>query len=1096
MNSLTIKQFIKLTFNTFCFLIILALLNPVFAAEVNGQNLENYKVNLSVKDATVIEVLEDIEDQTGFSFVYDRKIKRLGRTYDLTYQNVSLRSILELIAKDAQLTFKRINQTISIDVKPKVPQRVVEVLFKTVTGKVTDENGVPLPGATVLEKGTLNGTTTDFDGNFTMDVADDAILEISYLGYNTSEVTVQGVDSIEVQLTQDATQLDDVVVVGYGVQRKSDVTGAIGSLKSESFNKGVVANPGQLLQGKIAGVNVSTVSGEPGASQNIIIRGVGSLRSGTTPLFVIDGFVIDNSPTGVASNPLNFINPQDIESIDVLKDASAAAIYGARAANGVIVITTKKGKSGKTEMNLSVSTAISSIANELDVFSADEFRQQVVAVGGILNDQGANTDWQDELTRTGITKNINFSMSGAINDKFSYFVSTGLDDQEGVFNNSSFKRYSGRVNLTQKALDGRFNVDFNLTASRLINERPDINSIVPDMLQLNPTIPALTDGEPTFLDERLNPILRNQLYLDEANNNRILANIAPSFEIVKGLTYKLNLGIDYSTTNRDVQFEPYVLLEGFEEGELETTTTINTNTLVENTLTYNYNQGNHNVTVLAGHSYQETKFEQKQFELEGFANNGIEPRFQDQISTEVLPTTLTSEAYENELQSFFGRLNYGYADKYLLTATMRADGSSRFGSNNKYGYFPSVALGWNISKEDFMANNTIFSNLRLRASWGQTGNQDGIPSKVSLASYIDSKTENDTYPLNGDETTLDDYPFGTVPVRTAFPDLKWEVSTQTNIGLDFGLFGNRLTGTLDYFNKVASDVVLFANRIDPIQPTEKIWTNIEDLEIKNTGLELALDYNGNINQDLTFNIGGNISYTDNKVVDSQFEVITTGAASGAGQTGATINGYLNNEPIGTFYMKEFIGIGEDGLNQFRDVVPDGESLDNDRIAVGSALPDILYAFYLNMKYKNFDLGLNFNGVSGNKIYNHTAMSLFTRGQLSRNLNTTDFTVQFPNEDNTNSNEVSTRYLEDGSFLRLNNATLGYNLDPKKIGLGEWINNVRLAVTGQNLFVITDYSGFDPEVNTGSDIDGIETFGIDRFTYPSPRTLLFTLNVSF
>ena len=585
MNSLTIKQFIKLTFNTFCFLIILALLNPVFAAEVNGQNLENYKVNLSVKDATVIEVLEDIEDQTGFSFVYDRKIKRLGRTYDLTYQNVSLRSILELIAKDAQLTFKRINQTISIDVKPKVPQRVVEVLFKTVTGKVTDENGVPLPGATVLEKGTLNGTTTDFDGNFTMDVADDAILEISYLGYNTSEVTVQGVDSIEVQLTQDATQLDDVVVVGYGVQRKSDVTGAIGSLKSESFNKGVVANPGQLLQGKIAGVNVSTVSGEPGASQNIIIRGVGSLRSGTTPLFVIDGFVIDNSPTGVASNPFNFINPQDIESIDVLKDASAAAIYGARAANGVIVITTKKGKSGKTEMNLSVSTAISSIANELDVFSADEFRQQVVAVGGILNDQGANTDWQDELTRTGITKNINFSMSGAINDKFSYFVSTGLDDQEGVFNNSSFKRYSGRVNLTQKALDGRFNVDFNLTASRLINERPDINSIVPDMLQLNPTIPALTDGEPTFLDERLNPILRNQLYLDEANNNLILANIAPSFEIVKGLTYKLNLGIDYSTTNRDVQFEPYVLLEGFEEGELETTTTINTNTLVENTLT-------------------------------------------------------------------------------------------------------------------------------------------------------------------------------------------------------------------------------------------------------------------------------------------------------------------------------------------------------------------------------------------------------------------------------------------------------------------------------------------------------------------------------
>ncbi len=966
-----------------------------------------------------------------------------------------------------------------------------------VTGTVTDDQDSPLPGATVLEKGTANGTTTDFDGNFTISVTNqNAVLVVSYLGYTTTELPLNGQTTVTLQLTEDATQLEDVVVVGYGTQKKSDVTGSIASIKSEDFNQGVVANPGQLVQGKLAGVNVTSVSGEPGAAQNIIIRGVGSLRSGTTPLFVIDGFVIDNSATGLESNPLNFINPQDIASIDVLKDASATAIYGARAANGVVVITTKKGKSGKTEMNLSVSSAISSISNKIDVFSASEFRTQVAAVGGTVDDQGANTDWQDELTRTGISKNVNFSMGGAASERFSYFISTGLDNQEGIFENSSLKRYSGRVNLTQKALDGRFNVDFNLTASRVLNERPDATATTSDMLQLNPTIPVFTNGEPTFLDERLNPLTRNRIYLDEANSNRILGNIAPSLEIIKGLTYKLNLGVDYTTTSRDQQQIPFVLLEGSENGYLNTFTTSNSNFLVENTLTYAFEAGPHNMVALAGHSYQETDFAQKVLSLEGFANNGIEPRYQDQISTETLPTTLNSIAVKNELQSFFARVQYSYDNRFLLTATMRADGSSKFGKNNKYGYFPSIGLGWNIHNENFMADNTVFTNLKLRASWGQTGNQDGIDSKVSLASFIDSKNNNDTYPLNPNASTLDDYPFGTVAVRIDNPDLKWEVATQTTVGLDFGLLNNRLSGTLDYFHKVTSDVVLFAFKIDPIQPTEKFWTNIQDMEIQNSGIELALDYSSDFTKEFSYNIGGNISYTDNKVVNSPYSILTTGAAQGGGQTGATINGYLNDQPVGTFYMKEFIGISTDGFNQFRDVVPDGESLDNDRIAAGSALPDLLYAFFLNFKYNAFSLGLNFNGVSGNKIYNHTAMTLFSRGQLSRNLNTTDFATQFPNEDNSNSNEVSTRYLEDGSFLRLNNATLAYTLNPQKAGFGDLANSIRFSITGQNLFVITDYSGFDPEVNTGSTIDGIQTFGIDRFTYPTPRTFLFGLNVSF
>ncbi|WP_242527931.1 SusC/RagA family TonB-linked outer membrane protein [Allomuricauda sp. CAU 1633] len=1066
-------------------LIVLALLNPVLAADARGQKLDNFKVNLSVDDATVIEVLRQIEEQTEFKFVYDRKVRRLHKTYDIAYRGVSLRSILELMAKDANLTFRRINHTISIDVKPEAPKRVVEVEFVTVNGTVTDEYGVPLAGASVAEKGTANGTITDFDGNFSIDVEEDAILEISYLGFKSQEVAVNGRTTINIQLEQDATLLEDVVVVGYGTQRKTDVTGSIASVDSENFNKGIVANPGQLLQGKVVGVNVSNTSGEPGAAQDVIIRGVGSLRSGTTPLYVIDGFALDNTGTGIASNPLNFINPQDIESIDVLKDASAAAIYGARAANGVIVITTKKGKAGRTQMDLSVTTGFSTLANEVDVFSANEFRQQVVAAGGTLDDGGANTNWQDELTQTGVSTVVNFSMSGA-SDKFSYHSSLGVNDQEGVLRGSDLKRYSGRLNLTQRALNDRFKVEFNMTASRTENLRPDARAIVGDMLQLNPTYPVYGgDGEPILLENRLNPLTREQIYSDDAVNHRILANIAPSIEIINGLTYKLNLGVDYSSTERDVQYKPYSLLEGFINGSLNSIYTTNKNSLVENTLTYNYTTDIHNFTILAGHTYQETYVHQKAFDLEGFSDNGIDPKYQDQISGENTQTYLNTFATKNELQSFFGRVNYGYDNKYLLTATMRADGSSKFGGNNRYGYFPSVALGWNIMNEDFLESNTAINNLKLRASWGKTGNQE-IPSKITKLSYTDSKDGNDSYPINGDEDSLEDYPYGTIFTRLANPDIQWEVSTQTNIGLDFGLFNNRLSGTLDYFNKVSENILLEVTPADPVQPTDKYWTNIPDMEIKNNGIEFALDYRSDASGDFSYNIGGNIAYTSNTVENSPYEVLTTGAAQGAGQTDATINGNINGEAIGSFYMQEFMGIGSDGLSLLSD----------ERKVVGSALPDLVYAFYLNFNYKNFDLGLNFNGVSGNKVYNHTAMSMFTKGLLASNFNTTSLASEFPNEDITNSNSVSTRYLEDGDFLRLNNATLGYNLPPELVGLGDFVNSIRLSVTGQNLFVITDYSGFDPEINSNLTIDGIQTFGIDYFNYPKARTLVFGLNVSF
>ncbi|MFT6808811.1 MAG: TonB-linked SusC/RagA family outer membrane protein [Saprospiraceae bacterium] len=963
----------------------------------------------------------------------------------------------------------------------------------TVTGVVVDNSDEALIGVTIVVKSTLKGEITDIDGRFSISAAVGDVLEFGYVGMKTQQITLADLSEIRIIMESDATELSEFIVVGYGSQKRSDVTGSIASLKEENFNQGVVTNPGQLLQGKVAGVNITASSGEPGATQDIIIRGVGSLRSGTTPLFVVDGFALDNTGNGVPTNPLNFINPKDIASIDVLKDASAAAIYGARAANGVIVITTKKGQGGKTQINFSASTAITSLSKKIDVFSASEFRSQINAINGILNDGGADTDWQDELSRTASSQRVDFSMSGGTG-KSSYFASFSGENQEGILRNNNLKRYSGRLNLTQRALDDKLKVEFNFSASRTENERANTESVVTDMLQLNPTFPSSVNGVPTDLvGDNINPLLRESIYGDFSFNNRILANIAPSIEIIKGLTYKLNLGVDYSTTDRDVQTIPFPRIADFEMGSLNSTYTSNSNTQTENTLTYKIDNDNYSFSVLAGHSFQKTRVNRKGFLTEGFPVNGVEPRYQIGAASE--PTEQSAFATINELQSFFGRVNYSHDNKYMITATMRADGSSKFGANNKYGYFPSVALGWNIMNEDFMAESKSIDNLKMRLSWGKTGNQE-IPSKITQASFTESNSNNDTYPLDPSASDLSGYPYGSIYTRLANPDIQWEVSTQANLGIDFAFFNYRLTGTFDVFQKVSENILLEVAPVDPIQPTDRFWTNIPNMEIKNTGVELGLNYNSDPNKEFTYSIGGNLSITDNKVENSPYSILTTGSVRGAGQTGATINGVLNGEPVGTFFVQDFVGIGDDGLNQFRDVNGDGEILDNDRFSAGSALPTMLYAMNFTFDYKRFDLGLNFNGVTGNKIFNHVALSIFNKGNLSNSLNTTVRAVEFPNEDNSNSNRVSTRYLEDGSFLRLNNASLGYNLDLKKLGLSESVQNIRLSITGQNLLLFTNYSGYDPEINTGSSVGDIQTFGIDYFSYPRGRTFLFGLDVTF
>ena len=970
-----------------------------------------------------------------------------------------------------------------------IPSQVSAV---TVSGNVTDDLGEPLPGVNILEKGTSNGTITDVQGNYRITVnSTESILIFSYVGTLTQEVQVGEQTTISVQLMPDDKTLSEIVVMGYGTQEKRDVTGAVASVKSEEFNKGVINSPEQLIQGKVAGVNVTSVSGEPGAIQNITVRGPGGVRTGSTPLFVVDGLALDNSSTGGATNPLNFINPQDIESIDVLKDASATAIYGSRGANGVILITTKRGKAGLSSINYSTNFGLSTMARALDVFSADEYRVQVPAVGGVLEDSLANTDWQEEISRTAFTQNHNLTFGGGA-EKLTYYASLGIQDQEGILKNSNMKRYSGRLNVNQTFLDDRLNVELNLNATQTINERPPIDGIIGTAISTNPTYPAYDEnGNPYQYQSGVNPLRTLELWKDITTITRIIGNISPSFKITEALEYKLNFGVDVSNSTRDLQSLASLIPQ--QDGRLENIYTNNNNKLIENYLTYTYDAGEHNFSVLAGHSYQKIFVQSRWSSINKFPISELEPRYNPGLGQDLTfgNNKPGGYAFINELQSFFGRINYQFRDRYLFTATVRADGSSKFGENNKYGTFPSFSLGWRMSEEAFMANSSFISNLKLRAGWGQTGNQE-IPPKITQPLFTAVVSGTSSYPLDASDA----YPAGITYARLANPDIQWEVSTQTNIGVDFGFFNGALSGSADVFTKVSNNILLEVIPSDPVQPASTVWTNVEDMEITNSGLELALNYDHVSAGGFSYSLGGNITFIKNEVENSPYTVIPSGSATGSGLSSATINGYINGEPIGTFFLKEHIGFDEDGISVFRDVDGDGLVTDNDRIAAGTALPTTQYNFFGNMGYKGFDLSVNFNGVSGNMIYDNTANASFYKLRLSKGLNTTPEAVAFPEESINNSAPVSTRYLKDAAFLRLNNLTLGYNFNMTALGIDQWVKGIRLSVTGQNLFVATQYDGYDPEVNTDRTINGVSSYGIDYMSYPKARTVLLGLNVSF
>lgn len=1006
---------------------------------------------------------------------------------------------------------------------------------QTISGIVSDNSG-PLPGVNVLVKGTTNGAQTNFDGEYELNnVSSDAVLVFSFVGYKTQEVNVGGRSTINITLAEDAAVLDEIVLIGYGTTTIKDATGAVSTVSSEDFNGGVISSPEQLIQGKSAGVQISQSSGEPGAGIAVRIRGTSSVRSNNNPLFVVDGIPLSDGGTaggadlggggGSAKNPLSFLNPNDIESMTILKDASATAIYGSRGANGVVIITTKSGKKGAGGVfEFTSSQSHSSVANTYDLLDRNQYLGAINQFGGDANalDFESDTNWQNVIFRNVISTDNSLSYSNNYGPGY-VRASFGYVNQQGVLENSSQERITGRVNASHKFFNEKLKIDANLSYSRVNDESPFVTSTAGSQGDLlgatyfaNPTWPNSIDF--TSGDGKLNPRQLLEYYQDFANTNRALLNLSAEYSILENLKAKVNLGFDESKSDRTQILSAKV--DGFNNGTpgngRGSLQAVNVkNELMDITLNYNKDFDNSNLEVLVGYSYQSfqnygttingfglnaNNFNQAVSNLENSANiidnsigvpyqqfgysanglfiNQIIPEINSNVSLTapggIKVNSITGDLYNNtdELQSFFTRLNYKIADKYLFTFTLRADGSTRFGPNNQYGYFPSAAFAWQLQDEDFIPES--FSTLKLRLGYGVTGNQDGL----GYGNFLPRQRFSGAGIANDGVVNLGNGGF----VAFANPDLKWEETAQAGIGFDFGFFNDRLSGSVDVYHKTTTDLLLQQEAAQPaVQPF--VFSNL-DAKVINKGIEFAINYDVIQQEDMNWNIGFNISYNENEVQDFD-GLIQTGVINGNGLTNAYAQLLAEGQPLFSFYLREFAGYDANGIS----IYPNG---DQQQFVGKSALPDYTLGISTSFSYKRFDFSAFLTGQYGQYVYNNTANAFFTAGIINSGQNVIP-EVLTSGEAAANAADVSTRFLEKGDFLRLQNVSLGYNLPITGTG---FFKTFRLSLTGQNLFVITPYSGLDPEVDTPKSLNNIPSAGIDYTSYPRAKTVTFGINATF
>ncbi len=987
-------------------------------------------------------------------------------------------------------------------------------LQQSVSGTITDATGTPLPGASIIEKGTTNGTQSDFDGNFTIEVANGATLIVSYVGFAKQEVQVDGQSSINVSLEEDASQLDEVVLVGYGTQSRVAVTNAISSVTSEDLVETPAIGVQQALQGRAAGVQV-TNTGAPGSNPLVTIRGLGTFGN-NQPLFVVDGV-----PTG----SLNSIPAESIESVDVLKDASSAAIYGSRGSNGVILIKTKGGRQGKPVFKFSTYAGLSENTNTLDVLNASQYLQYAseaydadpVAPGNQIYPglQGADgsisTNWQDEVLKTGVWQSYDIEASGG-SENVVYSVRSGYLKQEGTTLQTDFQRYSlglnTTVNLSDKITVGQ---TLNLGVTSGNNEgTAGASSVLVNAIRFDPTKPVF-DEETDFFSE-ITTSIDGQ---DAENPVRILSNgtsittgtsivgsLFGTYEIIPGLTYNLTIGLDHSYNNFD-QFLKSIPTGSRQRLESETRKNRNKfiGTVITNTLNYKTSINElHNLDILAGYERNKSNFES----INGFTANSLTDAVENFNPGDV--RNLSSFESENNLHSVFGRIGYDYDRTFLLSGTIRADGSSRFPSGKQWGYFPSVSAGVNLANLPFLEDNEVVSNLKLRGSWGITGNNN-------IGDYLfqTGLLTNFNYVLDGALVS------GTRPARIPNENLQWEELTSLNIGADVALFNNAFTFSMEYF-KNESDGLLVSVPLPPsLGATDSNQTrNVGGTETSGLEFEIGYtDFEGDFTWGANFNLFANLKSEVTSL--GSVEAIFNGSYFQQNH-----NRLVVGEPLFHFFGLEFDGIfqnqaeveahatqnqAEPGNARFVDINGDGEVNADDRVIIGDPTPDITLGLDLNFKYKNIDFSVFLNGVYGNEIYNGNRYNLEQQARLF-NMSTVVLDRWSPTNPSstipkatpgfTGNEVVSDRFIEDGSYTRIRSASLGYTIPGRSLeGLGNgFISKARVYISAQNLATFTKYSGYDPEIVPLLNNGTTSAIGLDQGRYPQPRTILAGLQVQF
>jgi TonB-linked SusC/RagA family outer membrane protein len=1062
----------------------------ISALQAQAFTANSQSISVNARQTEIRKVLKDIERQSDFRFLYNYELRDLKKKVDVQTDNVSLPNVLDQVFAGSDLTYKMLNNNLVVVLSTNADENQAV----RVTGTVTGASNEALADVSVLEKGTTNGTVTDNNGNYALTVGDNATLVFSYVGYDSKEVAVSGQSVVNAQLAPSTKELEQLVVIGYGSQRKKDLTGAVAVVGPEDMANRPIVNTGEALQGKAAGVQVTSISGKPGAGLSVRVRGSSSISAGNDPLYVVDG---------IPMTDISSFSPNDIESISVLKDAASAAIYGTRAANGVVVITTKKGKAGRTKVEFNTYYGSSTPTKKLDVLNSQQYQDYMNEVfgDGTISDslvQATNINWPDEVFRTGNQQSYQIAFSGG-SDKTQHYVSLGYMDQVGAIRPATFDRINARFNLTSK-LNKWLSVSTATTVMRTNTRDVTDNSsvarggVVLSALTTPPTVPKYRSDGTIGQNPQTgweNPLGAIEGATSKTTQDRIVSNVGADIRFLPGLVFKSRFGIDYKNSLNHGFTDPWLTQDGRNnQGRLSQRTFTELAWLSEQTLTYSKELGDHNFDALAGWSAQESRYDQTDVsasELDTqFRHQAWEEMF---LRSHIKPAPVKS-IDEWGLVSYFGRVNYNYAGKYLFQANLRVDKSSKFAPHNRTGYFPSFSAGWRISDENFMSNVTAIQDLKLRAGWGRNGNQEGLGSYEYLSlSNIDPAT-------------------GAVTPNTIAPaDLRWETTTQTNIGIDATFLNRRLTVSADFYVKNTNDVLVRVPLSAQIVST--VLQNSGAMQ--NVGQEFVISSKNIVKDDFTWSTDLNLSFNKNKVksIGGDLTFLTGfGEIYERGYAIVLAKGYS----LGQFYGYQAAGVDPQTGQQLyatneKGAVPFAETAPSDRVFIGSAQPKVVYGMTNWFTYRNFDLTVFLQGSQGNKTFNgarvETEGMKDSRNQstaiLNRWKNPGDVTdmpgVGIASNDNT---AISTRFVEDGSYLRFKTITLAYRFNPKlleRIGM----KDASIYVSGQNLITITKYTGFDPEVNSygGSESsdDRNISLGVDYGAYPQMKVFLVGLNVS-